>query len=163
MEEDLYKTVLDRAHELGTQFLSNLDSDAAGVTKSHSELIAVWDQLLQDDGIESIQVIEDMNRAALPGLMRNQGGRFFSWVIGGSHPAALAADWLTSTWDQNAGMFTVAPSASIAEEIAGKWLKELLHLPSDASFAFVTGCQMAHFTCLSAARNHLFHSAGWDI
>jgi len=151
------------AYELANEFIRNLDTFPAGVTKSHEELIGLWNKELNDEGFPPEQVIEEMNTASLPGLMGNQGGRFFSWVIGGSHPAALAADWLTSTWDQNAGMFTVAPSPSIAEEIAGKWLKELLRLPPDASFAFVTGCQMAHFTCLSAARNHLFNTVGWDI
>ncbi len=118
---------------------------------------------MPEEGTLPEEVIEELEKSARPGLMLNQSGRFFAWVIGGSHPAALGADWLTSTWDQNAGLFAVAPSASIGEEIACVWLKQLLKLPEHASFAFVTGCQMAHFTCLNAARNHLFHEAGWDI
>jgi glutamate/tyrosine decarboxylase-like PLP-dependent enzyme len=158
-----HKQALDRAYVLSDQFIELLETGPAGVTLHRQDLIDRWSQELPDKGIPAVQVIDELYEAALPGLMLNQSGRFFSWVIGGSHPAALAADWLTSTWDQNAGMFSVAPSAAIAEEIAGKWLKELLHLPSHASFAFVTGCQMAHFTCLAAARNHLFRKAGWDI
>ena len=155
--------VLDKARLLAKQFLEQLETGPAGVTLDRQDLLNRWSQELPDNGIPAEQVIDELHQAALPGLMLNQSGRFFSWVIGGSHPASLAADWLTSAWDQNAGMYTVAPSAAIAEEIAGSWLKQLLHLPDHASFAFVTGCQMAHFTCLAAARNHLFHEAGWDI
>ena len=158
-----YKEPLNRALELANDFLESLDDAPVGSLKPHEELISLWEQTLPEEGTPAEIVLEEMDKAARPGLHLNQSGRFFSWVIGGNHPSALGADWLTSTWDQNAGMFTVAPSASIAEEIAGKWLKELLHLPSQSSFAFVTGCQMAHFTCLSAARNHLLNSAGWDV
>ncbi|HJW31151.1 MAG TPA: aminotransferase class V-fold PLP-dependent enzyme, partial [Saprospiraceae bacterium] len=85
------------------------------------------------------------------------------FVIGGSHPSAIAADWLTSAWDQNAGLYIATPASGIVEEIAGAWLKKMLHIPEHASFAFVTGGQMANFTCLNAARNYIFHQAGWDI
>src|SRR5213075_2328048 len=87
---------------------------------------------------------------------------YFGFVIGGSVPAALAADWLTSAWDQNAGLYVGGPSASVAEEVAGGWLKELLGIPAHASYAFVTGCQMAHVTALAAARFHVLQRAGWD-
>jgi len=160
---NLYEAPLGRALQLANDFLASLDTTPVGATKTYEELLSLWDQVLPETGTTPEIILEELDKAARPGLHLSQSGRFFSWVIGGSHPAALAADWLTSAWDQNAGMFTVAPSASIVEEIAGKWLKQLLGLPSHASFAFVTGCQMAHFTCLSAARNHLFHEDGWDI
>ena len=86
-------------------------------------------------------------------------GRFYAWVIGGSVDAALAADWLTSAWDGNAGQFAVAPAPAVVEEVAGAWIKELLDLPREASFAFTTGCQMAHFTCLAAARHAVLQRA----
>jgi glutamate/tyrosine decarboxylase-like PLP-dependent enzyme len=95
--------------------------------------------------------------------MGSQGGRFFGWVIGGGLPAAIAADWLTSVWDQNAGIYTAAPAAAVAEEVAGAWLRELFELPSEASFAFTTGTQMAHVTCLAAARHALLVRRGWDV
>ena len=97
------KSILLRACELANEFLGNLNTFPAGVTKSHEELIRLWEQQLHDEGIPAEQVIDELNTASLPGLQGNQGGRFFSWVIGGSHPAALAADWLTSAWDQNSG------------------------------------------------------------
>ena len=90
-------------------------------------------------------------------------GRFYAWVIGGSLDSALAADWLTSSWDGNAGLYAVAPAAAVVEEVAGAWIKELLDLPREASFAFTTGCQMAHFTCLAAARHAVLQQRGWDL
>ncbi|MEP6795445.1 MAG: pyridoxal-dependent decarboxylase [Saprospiraceae bacterium] len=163
MSLNQYKAPLHKALQLSEDFFDTLDSTPVGSMKSHEELLSLWDQKLPETGMDPEQILIDMDKAARPGLHLSQSGRFFSWVIGGSYPTGVAADWLTSAWDQNAGMFTVAPAASIAEEIAGKWLKQILNLPVDASFAFVTGCQMAHFTCLAAARNHLFHQAGWDI
>jgi glutamate/tyrosine decarboxylase-like PLP-dependent enzyme len=91
------------------------------------------------------------------------GGRYFGFVIGGSVPAAMGADWLTTAWDQNAGLALPTPAAAVVEEVAGRWLKELLGLPADASFGFVTGCQMAHATALAAARHHLLAQAGHDV
>ena len=83
--------------------------------------------------------------------------------MGGSLPAALAADWLTSAWDQNAGIYAAGPAAAVVEEVAGQWLKDMLGLPAHASFAFVTGCQMAHATCLAAARHALLARHGWNV
>jgi glutamate/tyrosine decarboxylase-like PLP-dependent enzyme len=95
--------------------------------------------------------------------MATPGGRFFGFVIGGSLPAALAADWLASAWDQNAGLYAAAPAASVVEEVCGVWLIELLGLPEDASFGLVTGCQMANFTALAAARHSVLEAIGWDV
>jgi glutamate/tyrosine decarboxylase-like PLP-dependent enzyme len=91
------------------------------------------------------------------------GGRYFGFVIGGAVPAALAADWLTSTWDQNAGLYVAGAAAAVAEETAGAWLADLLGLTPVRSFAFVTGTQMAHATALATARNHVLHEVGWDV
>jgi glutamate/tyrosine decarboxylase-like PLP-dependent enzyme len=158
-----YKDALAKALEEALQFFKSLEHLPVGAPAGYDELKALWPQDLPENGLPAQEVVRQLSQSATPGLNLNQSGRFFAWVIGGSHPAALAADWLTSVWDQNAGMFKVAPSAAIAEEISGAWLKSLLHLPAHASFAFVTGCQMANFTCLAAARNQLFHQAGWDI
>jgi glutamate/tyrosine decarboxylase-like PLP-dependent enzyme len=91
------------------------------------------------------------------------GPRYFGFVIGGSLPAALAADWLTSAWDQNAGIYAAGPSASVVEEVVGAWLIDLFGLPADASFGLTTGCQMAHVTCLAAARHRVLARRGWDV
>jgi glutamate/tyrosine decarboxylase-like PLP-dependent enzyme len=108
-------------------------------------------------------VVAELARAADDGVVAIPGGRYFGFVIGGAVPAALAADWLTSAWDQNAGLYVGGPAASVAEEVAGEWMRELLGLPASASFGFVTGCQMAHVTALAAAREHVLAEAGWDV
>ena len=99
------------------------------------------------------EVIAELAAAVEPGLVGSPGGRYFGFVIGGAAPAALAADWLTSAWDQNAGLYVCWPSAAVVEEVAGAWAAELLGLPAGVSFGFVTGCQMAHVTALAAARH----------
>jgi glutamate/tyrosine decarboxylase-like PLP-dependent enzyme len=108
-------------------------------------------------------VVAELAANADPGIAAMPASRWFGFVIGGSVPASLAADWLTSTWDQNAGLFAPTPAAAVVEETAGAWLRELLGIPDHASFGFVTGCQMAHVTALASARAHLLHEAGWDI
>src|SRR5215471_7013185 len=101
--------------------------------------------------------------AAEPGLSGSAGARFFSWVIGGSHPAGIAADILTGAWGQNAGLYAAAPAAAIAEAVAGAWMLDILRLPATASVGFVTGATMASFTCLAAARHRVLADAGWDV
>src|ERR1700729_372465 len=96
---------------------------------------------LEERGVDAGRVIEDLVRGVEGGIITSSGPRFFGWVIGGSLPAALAADWLTSTWDQNAGLYTTAPAAAVVEEVAGTWLKELLGIPSAGRFPFGTGCE----------------------
>lgn len=163
MKPPYYHAALERAHAHANDFLEGLDVTPVGARATYAELKALWDWNLPSAGMASEDVIEELNRAARPGLNHNQSGRFFAWVIGGSHPAALAADWLTSVWDQNAGLYACTPSSGIVEEIAGGWLKQLLRIPDSASFAFVTGCQMANFTCLNVARNYLLKQANWDF
>jgi glutamate/tyrosine decarboxylase-like PLP-dependent enzyme len=118
---------------------------------------------LGDAGIPPEQVVAELAHDVEGGLLGSAGGRFFAWVIGGSLPAALAADWLTSAWDQNAALYACAPAAAVVEEVAGAWLKEILGLPANASFALVTGCQMAHVTCLAVARHALLEARGWNV
>jgi glutamate/tyrosine decarboxylase-like PLP-dependent enzyme len=108
-------------------------------------------------------VIAELAAAAEPGLVAEPSGRYFGFVIGGAVPASLAADWLTTAWDQNAGLYVGGPAASVVEEVAGAWLIELLGLPEHASFGFVTGGQSASFTALAAARHHVLKNAGWDV
>ena len=95
--------------------------------------------------------------------MANASGRFFGWVMGSSLPAALAADWLVSAWDQNAGMRDATPGVVGVEEVAAAWLLQLLGLPSGAAVGFATGATMANFTCLAAARDRVLGRAGWDV
>ncbi|MEN8196408.1 MAG: aminotransferase class V-fold PLP-dependent enzyme, partial [Pseudomonadota bacterium] len=109
------------------------------------------------------QVLDELVEDVDGGILGSTGPRFFGWVMGGALPVALAADWLTSTWDQNAAIFAASPAEALIEEVTGGWLKELLGLPAQASFAFVTGCQMAHTTALAAARHRLLSDRDWNV
>lgn len=144
-------------------YLSSLPERSVGATATLEQLRARLDRPLPAQPQEAAAVVDQLVRDVEGGLLGNAGGRFFAWVIGGSVPAALAADWLTSAWDQNAGMYHVAPAAAVVEEVCGRWLLELLRLPPTASFALVTGCQMAHVTCLAAARNAVLARHDWDV
>jgi glutamate/tyrosine decarboxylase-like PLP-dependent enzyme len=117
---------------------------------------------LSDDGEDAVEVIEQLAADADPGLVASAGPRFFGFVVGGSLPVAVAADWLVSGWDQMSGMYSASPAVAVAEEVAGAWILELLGLPPSASVGFVTGAQMANFSCLAAARGELLRRAGWD-
>jgi glutamate/tyrosine decarboxylase-like PLP-dependent enzyme len=119
--------------------------------------------VLGDAPLPVEQVIDELAAEAAPGLTAMGSPRFFGFVIGGAHPAALAADWLTSTWDQNATLAAPTPAVSAFEDVAGRWLAELLGLPATASFALVTGCQMAHVTALAAARHRVLADVGHDV
>lgn len=127
------------------------------------ELRALFDIGLPEDGRDGVAVIEDLAAAAERGLVPLTHSNFFGWVMGGSHPVGVAADYLTSAWGQNAGIYQTAPAAAIAEEIAAKWLLDLLCLPETSSVAFATGATMASFICLSAARSEVLKRAGYDL
>jgi glutamate/tyrosine decarboxylase-like PLP-dependent enzyme len=118
---------------------------------------------LPENPVEPQQVIDELVAAAGPGVVALGSGRYFGFVIGGALPAALAADWLTSTWDQNAGLYVGGPSASVVEQVTRGWLVDLLGLPPESSAGFVTGTQMAHVTGLAAARWHVLDAVGWDV
>jgi glutamate/tyrosine decarboxylase-like PLP-dependent enzyme len=130
---------------------------------SLEELRQGIDVPLTSDGVDAERVIEELVAACDGGIVGSAGPRFFGFVIGGSLPAALAADWMTSAWDQNAGLYVCGPAAAVVEEVAGEWLKDLFGLPEGASFALVTGCQMAHVTALAAARHQVLERAGWNV
>ncbi len=118
---------------------------------------------LPESGTDSMSVIDELGRLSQPGLSAMAGPRFFGWVIGGSLPVGVAADWLTSAWGQNAGGHTPTPAAAACEEVVAAWLLELLDLPRESSVGFATGATMANFTCLAAARTRLLQDQGWDV
>ena len=149
--------------ELAADFYDTLAERPVFPRTTAAELRAALGGPLPEEPSDPRAVIEALAAAADPGLVAEPGGRYFGFVIGGAVPASIAADWLTSAWDQNAGLYVGGPSAAIAEEVAGGWLLELLGLPPHASFGFVTGGQMASFTALAAARHHVLHKAGWNV
>jgi glutamate/tyrosine decarboxylase-like PLP-dependent enzyme len=155
--------LLRLAAELGAGFRDSLAARPVQPTASAEELRSALGGPLPAEPDDPAAVTRALAAASDPGLMATAGGRFFGFVIGGTLPAALAADVLTTAWDQNAGLYVAAPAASVAEEVAGAWLLELLGLPRTASFGFVTSGQMANFTALAAARHHVLRACGWDV
>jgi glutamate/tyrosine decarboxylase-like PLP-dependent enzyme len=118
---------------------------------------------LPQSGEPAAEVIDRLAAAGLTGTVATQGPRFFGFVVGGSLPVATAADWLVSTWDQNVGIFVLSPTVSVVEEAAARWIRDTGGLPDSWSVGFTTGCQMASFTALAAARRHVLGAAGWDV
>lgn len=157
------RQVLEQTAQHALHYLENLEQSPIAATSTLTELRLRLSRPLSDNGCEPLQVIDDLVADSAGGILGSAGGRFFAWVIGGVLPAALAADWLTSTWDQNAAIYACGPAEAVIEEVCGCWLKQLLGLPASASFALTTGSQMAHVTCLAAARNAVLARWGWDV
>jgi glutamate/tyrosine decarboxylase-like PLP-dependent enzyme len=155
--------LLRRAAELAIGFREGLAARPVGARTTHADLLAALGGPLPERGTDPMTVVEELATAADPGLIAMAGPRYFGFVIGGSVPSTVAADWLTGAWDQNAGIYQAGPSASVVEEVAAGWLLELMDLPRTASVGFVTGAQMANFTCLAAARHAVLARAGWDV
>ena len=161
--QDETTRALGRAIHHSLQHLDQLPYAPVGPTVDLATMRRRLLRPLGDGPLPAEQVIDELVADSAGGIVGSAGGRFHAWVVGGSVPAALAADWLTSTWDQNAGLYAAGPAAAIAEDATGAWVRELLGLPRQDSFALVTGCQMAHATCLAAARNAVLRSKGWDV
>ena len=161
MNEPDWKGALAEAFEHALAYLEGLPARPIAAPATLAELRAALGGPLPEQPLEAREVIEDLVLTADPGVVASGSGRFFGFVIGGATPAALAADWLASTWDQNAGLYVIGPSASVVEEVAGEWLAELLGLPIGVSVGFVTGAQMANFTALAAALHDVLHRVGW--
>ncbi len=145
--------LLGRTAELAGTFLAGLDERRVGGPVDLAALRASFGGPLPASGEEAQRVVEELARAADPGIVATAGPRYFGFVIGGSQPAALAADWLTSAWDQNAALYVMSPAAAVAEEVVERWLVELFGLPAGTSCGFTSGATMANFTALAAGRH----------
>ena len=154
---------LERAAEIARAFVAGLPERPVAPTVPLDELRRRFGGPLPESGEDPVLVVEALAANAEGGLIATAGPRFFGFVIGGSVPAALAADWLTSAWDQNAGLYVIGPAAAVAEEVAGAWLADLFGLPAGVSVGFTTGATMASFTGLAAARHALLARLGWDV
>ena len=165
MDEDA--ALLHRVADEATSYLGSVGTRPVGppaITAANDRPLADrLPQRLPDGPLGASAVLDELLATVDGGLVATGSPRFFGFVVGSALPVAIAADWLTSTWDQNAGLFTIGPAAAVIEETVGAWLLDLLGLPSTASFAVVTGCQMAHVTALAAARHHLLARQGWDV
>ena len=160
---DLYDAVLDRAAAHARAWLSDVPSRTVPPKSTCDDIVAALGGDLPDGPTDPAAVIDLLAQHIEPGLMAMPSGRFFGWVIGGTLPAALGADWLVSAWDQNTGMRFATPGTTGTEEVAGHWLLDLLGLPETADVGFVTGGTMANFTGLAAGRQQVLTQAGWDL
>jgi glutamate/tyrosine decarboxylase-like PLP-dependent enzyme len=160
---DGVRELLERTAAIAADYVESLGERAVFPDVTPEQLREALGGPLPEEPIDAREVVEQLASSAGRGLVATGSGRYFGFVIGGVLPAALAADWLTSTWDQNAGLYVGGPSASVVEQVTREWLVELLGLPGDASIGFVTGTQMAHVTGLAAARFHVLDAVGWDV
>lgn len=153
---------LDRARLHAQAWLDSLADRPVPAQATVEEVVASLGTLPDAPG-DPAATVDLLARACEPGLAAMPSGRFFGFVIGGTLPAALGADWLTSAWDQNSMLRTVTPAHSAVDEVAGTWLLDLLGLPPGAAVGFATGATMSNFTCLAAARDAVLREAGWDV
>ncbi|HEX7105308.1 MAG TPA: pyridoxal-dependent decarboxylase [Acidothermaceae bacterium] len=160
---DEYDKPLTAAAEHARAWLRSVNERPVGPRVTADEITAAVGDPLPSSETDPTEVIDLLAKTAEPGLMAMGSGRFYGWVIGGTLPAALAADWLVSAWDQNAGMRYATPGVVALEETAGRWILELLDLPRESDVGFVTGATMSNFSCLAAARCRALRDAGWDV
>lgn len=158
-----YERVLGRAAEHAKEWLQALPGRTVRPTLTADQIAEMFGGPLPAEGMDPEKLIDFLARNAEPGLMAMQSGRFFGWVIGGTLPSAMAADWLVSAWDQNTGLRFATPATAGIEQAAGQWLLELLGLPEGSDVGFTTGASMANFTALAAARWRQLEAAGWDV
>ena len=154
---------LARAAGYAALWLDSLSTRPVVPRASVAEVTAALGTELPDGPTPAPEVIDLLARACEPGLTAMPSGRFYGMVIGGTHPAALAADWLVSAWDQNSGLRLLTPAHSAVEDVASGWLLDVLGLPAGSGVGFVTGATMSNFTCLAAARDAVLHTAGWQV
>jgi glutamate/tyrosine decarboxylase-like PLP-dependent enzyme len=145
------------------EWIESIPTRQVAPSRNFDEMVEVFANPLQAHPIEPIEVVDTLVRLAQPGLMAMSSGRFFGWVIGGTLPASLGADWLVSTWDQNAAMRYASPATAAIEQVAGEWLLDVLGLPAGSDVGFTTGATMANWTGLAAARGYLLDRVGWDV
>jgi glutamate/tyrosine decarboxylase-like PLP-dependent enzyme len=157
------RKILERVLDEATSFLDGLPGRRVAPRTDVDGVGAALRRPLPEEGAEPLEVVEELIAGAEPGVLAIPSGRFFGWVMGGVLPATLAADWLTSTWDQNAGLLVTSPAAAGAEWVASEWLLDLLGLPASSAVGFVTGAMMANFTCLAAARHEVLRRVGWNV
>ena len=159
----MHKDVLSRAHEIAQHYLDTVAERHVGATATRAALVEALGGPLPQKPADALAVIDALVEHADPGLVASAGPRYFGFVTGGALPVTVAAEWLGSAWDQNASLYVMSPAVAVMEDIVAGWILELVDLPRTASVGFVTGCQMANFTCLAAARHEVLRRAGWNV
>jgi len=155
--------LFDDAARRARRYLASLDSRRVAPTDEAVAALARFDVPFPERASSAAEVLAELDEFGSPATMATAGGRFFGFVIGGSLPVTVAASWLASAWDQNAGLVVTSPINARLESVALEWLKELFHLPPASGGGFVTSATAANFAALAAARHALLARAGWDV
>jgi glutamate/tyrosine decarboxylase-like PLP-dependent enzyme len=151
------------AAERATRYLAQIPSRSVTPSNQALDEMKRLGGALPDQGENPSSVLALLDEFGSPATVATMGGRYFGYVIGGALPATVAAHWLADAWDQNVCLYSTSPVGAYLEEVALKWILDLLQLPADSGGALVTGGQMANFTCLAAARHAVLRRAGWDV
>ena len=157
------KKLLEQVAVYSADYLSSLKERRVGPSEEDLKLLEKLDLPLKDESTDPEEIIKLLNEVGSKATIGIAGGRFFGFVIGSSLPVTVAASWLNTAWDQNAGLFVGSPIGTVLEEVSLKWMLDILNLPKESAGAFVTGATMANFTSLAAARNYLLKKQGWDV
>ncbi len=152
--------LLQRAHEHARRFLATLPDRAVNARNPN---LSTTDASRLAEPVDPIDVLDGLARTIDEAGLATAGPRYFGFVTGGSYPVAVAADWMVSAWDQNAGLHVMSPAVAAIEDVTASWLLDLLALPRSASVGFVTGGTMANVTCLAAGRDEVLRRRGWDV
>ncbi|MGH8377675.1 MAG: pyridoxal phosphate-dependent decarboxylase family protein [Gammaproteobacteria bacterium] len=157
------RKLLEDAAQRAISYLENLDARSVAPLPDAVTNLSVLERPLPEQSNKPEAVLKLLDEVCSGATMGIAGNRFFGFVIGGSLPVTLAANWLSGAWDQNSALYNVTPATAYLEQIALRWLLELFHLPADCGGGFVTGATVANFTALAAARHVVLKRAGWDV
>lgn len=163
MENTDMVSLLENAAQRAGKYLDEIKTRRVSPGKVAIRALEKFDQDLPSEGWDGEEVLKFLDEVGSPATVASAGSRYFGFVVGGSLPAALAANWLASAWDQNGVLYLTSPITATLEEISEGWLVELLGLQSGTAVGFVSGATMANFSGLAAARNALLSRAGWDV
>ncbi len=160
---ELMRELLQSVAERASRYLEEIQDRRVGPSAEAVRALDVFLEPFPETATAPAEVIRMLDEFGSPATMGIAGPRFFGFVIGGSLPAALGANWLATAWDQNVGLFGATPIAALLEEVSLEWLLSALALPAGCGAAFVTGATVANFTALAAARHAVLKRAGWDV
>jgi len=155
--------ILDTALRSARRYLSEIGTRSVAPSPGAVAALSALNETLPERSTDAAETLALLDRIVSPATMGMAGPRFFGFVIGGSLPVALAANWLAGAWDQNAGLNESTPGVARLEEVALQWLIELFELPASTAAGFVTGATVANFTALAAARHAVLARAGWNV
>lgn len=157
------KELLEMAADCASHYLQDIQTRSVAPTPEAIAGLARFQQPLPTEPVDPRLVLQTLDEIGSPATMAMAGPRFYGFVIGGALPAALAANWLAGAWDQNSALYKVTPVTAVIEQVALRWLLEVLQLPPESGGAFVTGATVANFTALAAGRHAVLKAAGWNV